>query len=117
MKKICTRGGTSAPPTAAIRIHATLRPHNGNGPPHGIRLPPPDVHSNGNQQAEAARIPPTADAMSMIGIAICRSLLLWFHLGIGPMIGAGPMQPRHGPPKYLRAPVVGSRHRNTFGLS
>jgi hypothetical protein len=30
--------------------------------------------------------------MSKIGTAICRSFLLWWHLGIGPLIGAGPMQ-------------------------
>lgn len=117
MEKVCKRIGTSAPRTAGSRIHTTLRPHGGNGAPHGSQLPSPDVHSNSNQKAEAARIPPTTDAMSTISIAICRSLLLWFHLGIGPMIGAGPMRPRNGRPKCRRAPVVGNRHTNTFGLS
>ena len=32
--------------------------------------------------------------MSKIGTAICRSFLLWWHLGIGPLIGADPMQAR-----------------------
>ena len=39
--------------------------------------------------------------MSKISTAICRSFLLWWHLGIGPLIGAGPMQARPG-----RSPVV-----------
>ena len=32
--------------------------------------------------------------MSKIATAIFRSFLLWWHLGIGPLIGAGPMQAR-----------------------
>ena len=34
--------------------------------------------------------------MSKIGTAICRSFLLWWHLGVEPLIGAGPMQARVG---------------------
>jgi hypothetical protein len=34
--------------------------------------------------------------MSKISTAICRSFFLWWHLGIGPLIGAGPMQARVG---------------------
>ena len=41
--------------------------------------------------------------MSMISTAIFRSLLLWLHLGIGPMIGAGPMRVRTGRPASVRA--------------
>jgi hypothetical protein len=38
--------------------------------PHDIQLPSSDVHSsNGTHQAEAARIPPTADATFTIGVA------------------------------------------------
>jgi hypothetical protein len=41
--------------------------------------------------------------MSKIGTPICRSFLLWWHIGIGPMIGAGPMQARPGRLKSGRA--------------
>jgi hypothetical protein len=40
--------------------------------------------------------------MSTLSTAICRSLLLWLHIGIGPMIGAGPMQARVGRPTPRR---------------
>ena len=40
--------------------------------------------------------------MSTLSTAICRSLLLWLHIGIGPMIGAGPMQARVGRPTPCR---------------
>ena len=46
--------------------------------------------------------------MSKIGTAICRSFLLWWHLGIGPLIGAGPMQARVGRPRCGRARSVAS---------
>jgi len=32
--------------------------------------------------------------MSTINRTIFQVLVLWFHVGIGPMIGTGPMQPR-----------------------
>jgi hypothetical protein len=117
MKKVCTRIGTSTRRTAGTGTDKTLPLHAGNVTPHSIQLPSADLHSDGNRLAEAASIPPTADAMSTIGIAICRSLLLWFHLGIGPMIGGGPMQASHGGSKCRRAPVVRRRHPFTFGLS
>jgi hypothetical protein len=41
--------------------------------------------------------------MSTISTAICRSFLLWWHLGIGPMIGAGPMQAQVRRPTRARA--------------
>ena len=41
--------------------------------------------------------------MSIISSTICRAFVLWLHLGIGPMIGAGPMQARPGRPKSGRA--------------
>lgn len=40
---------------------------------------------------------PEHSNMSKISTAICRSFFLWWHLGIGPMIGSGPMQARMGP--------------------
>jgi hypothetical protein len=49
--------------------------------------------------------------MSKISTAICRSFLLWWHLGIEPMIGAGPMQARNGPPTSARARSVANHHR------
>jgi hypothetical protein len=42
---------------------------------------------------------PEDSNMSTISTAICRSLLLWWHLGIEPLIGAGPMQPHRCLPK------------------
>jgi hypothetical protein len=117
MKRVCTRVGTSARRAAATGTDKTLPLHAGNGTPYGIQLPSGDLHSDGNQLAEAVSIPPTADAMSMIGIAICRSLLLWFHLGIGPIIGGGPMQASHGRPKMPSRPIAVGRHANTFALS
>jgi hypothetical protein len=70
MKKVGTRVGTSAPRTAATRIQTTLGLHSGNYMPHDIQLPSSDVHSsNGTHQAEAARIPPSADATFTIGVA------------------------------------------------
>jgi hypothetical protein len=117
MKKVCTRVGTSARRTAGTGIDKTLPPRARNGMPHGIHLTSAALHSDGNRLAEAASMPPTADAMSTIGIAICRSLLLWFHLGIGPMIGGGPMQASHARAKMPSRPIVVSRHDNTFELS
>ena len=46
--------------------------------------------------------------MSIISTAICRSFFLWLHLGIGPMIGAGPMQARPGRPKSVRTRGAGN---------
>jgi hypothetical protein len=47
--------------------------------------------------------------MSIISTAICRSFLLWWHLGIEPMIGAGPMRARAGWPKCGRTHSAGDR--------
>jgi hypothetical protein len=33
--------------------------------------------------------------MSSVNNAILRVLILWFHVGIGPMIGRGPMEACH----------------------
>ena len=88
MKKVCTKNhfATTARHTAGSPIDQALSPPAHNGKRAGIHMPAAD------------RRPTTTGDLGMatMGTAICRSFLLWLHLGIGPMFGAGPMQARPG---------------------
>jgi hypothetical protein len=95
MKTICTKNHLAA----GVRHGARSRIDQ------AISLPVPDGRREGIRIPTADRRPTTTtdSALAAIGTAICRSFLLWMHLGIGPMFGAGPMQtrikrptPRHG---------------------
>jgi hypothetical protein len=98
MKKICAKNqfATTARQAAGSRIERALSPPARNGKRVGIQAPAAD------------RQPMTTkdSSMTTIGTAICRSFLLWLHLGIGPMLGAGPMQARSGRPTPPRGRSV-----------
>ena len=49
--------------------------------------------------------------MSILTSAIYRPFVLWLHLGVGPLIGGGPMQARPAGQARLSAGPVANRHR------
>ena len=49
--------------------------------------------------------------MSILTSAIYRPFVLWLHLGVGPLIGGGPMKARPARQAPVSADPIANRHR------